>query len=58
MIDSGIARADAENRPIRLETNNERNVALYDYLGFELVGHLDTPGLIPQRCFRRDPPSA
>lgn len=58
LIERGVARADAEGRPVRFETNNERNVALYEHLGFELVGHLDTPGLIPQWLFRREPGTA
>lgn len=55
LMQLGFERADAENRPVRLETNNERNLALYEHLGFELIGASDTPGLVPQWTFRRPP---
>lgn len=48
LIERGLARADAEGGAARLETNNPRNVTLYERFGFEVTGHRATPGVVEQ----------
>lgn len=43
-----LARADAEGLPCMLESGNERNLAFYKRLGFEVVAHHEIPNGGPQ----------
>jgi ribosomal protein S18 acetylase RimI-like enzyme len=49
----GLAAASAAGAPAFLETGVERNVALYERLGFVVTGVIDTPGLPRGWCMRR-----
>jgi ribosomal protein S18 acetylase RimI-like enzyme len=53
----GLAAAAAAGLPVFLETGVERNVALYERLGFVVTGVIDDPDLPSGWCMRRDPPS-
>lgn len=37
LLESLISKADTEKKPIYLETHNEKNVAYYQRMGFDLV---------------------
>ncbi len=42
-IRAGVAHAEAEGKPIYLETATETNVGLYQRLGFTVIGEWDVP---------------
>ena len=44
LIGHGLARADADKLPCRLETTHGANVAYYQRHGFEAVAHAEVPG--------------
>lgn len=48
-----FAAADREDVPVYLETMDERNVAIYERLGFELAGKSELPGGLPNWELRR-----
>jgi GNAT superfamily N-acetyltransferase len=48
--------ADRDGVPVYLETMDERNVAIYERLGFALVGQSELAGRLPNWELRRDPP--
>jgi GNAT superfamily N-acetyltransferase len=50
----GIDAARAAGLPAFLETGVERNVALYERMGFVVTGIVDDPDLPPGWCLRRD----
>jgi len=50
-----FARADRDTVPIYLETMTESNVAIYQKLGFELVGYRELTGGLPNWEFVRAP---
>ena len=52
-----FAAADRDGVPVYLETMDERNVAIYERLGFELIGHGTLSGELPNWELRRDPTS-
>ena len=54
----GLARADAEDRPVHLETSAARNVPFYQRLGFTVTGVVDLPGGGPRTWLMRRPPNA
>ena len=43
LMESGLARADAEFAPVYLESSNPDNVPYYERFGFEVVGELELP---------------
>ncbi|MGC5614840.1 GNAT family N-acetyltransferase [Georgenia sp. Z1491] len=45
LLRHGLARADRTGAPVWLETNAERNVAIYERFGFEVVAHERADGL-------------
>lgn len=50
LVRAGLIRADADGLPAYLEATSERNRALYERLGFEVVGEIragDSPSLWP-----------
>src|SRR5262245_32835158 len=47
--------ADRDGVPIYLETMDEQNVAIYEHLGFTLVGRSELAGGLPNWELRRDP---
>ncbi len=47
--------AAAAGLPAFLETGVERNVALYERMGFVVTGIIDRPDLPAGWCLRRDP---
>ena len=53
----GIDAAAVVGLPAFLETGVERNVALYERMGFVVTGVIDAPGLPAGWCLRRDPPT-
>ena len=44
LMESGLARADAEWAPAYLESSNPDNVPYYERFGFEVIGELELPG--------------
>jgi ribosomal protein S18 acetylase RimI-like enzyme len=59
LIRFGLERASADGVPAFLETARERNVALYEHLGFRTVSFGSLPGGGPMIWFMRwDPPDA
>ena len=44
LMESGLARADAEFAPVYLESSNPDNVPYYERFGFEVIGELELPG--------------
>ena len=51
-----IAKADAENKPIYLETHDEKNVVYYQRMGFDLVHTDRIPKYdLPIWCMLREP---
>ena len=51
----GIEAAGRAGLPAFLETGVERNVALYERMGFVVTGVIDAPGLPNGWCMRRGP---
>jgi hypothetical protein len=51
----GMKAAGRVGLPAFLETGVERNVALYERMGFVVTGVIDEPGLPNGWCMRRDP---
>jgi GNAT superfamily N-acetyltransferase len=51
----GIDAATAAGLPAFLETGVERNVALYQRMGFFVTGTIESPDLPAGWCLRRDP---
>jgi GNAT superfamily N-acetyltransferase len=51
----GIEAAAAAGLPAFLETGVERNVALYERMGFAVTGVIEVPGLPHGWCMRRNP---
>ena len=47
LVRAGLARAGAAVVPAYLETNSEKNVAIYEHLGFEVRDHVEIPGGCP-----------
>jgi ribosomal protein S18 acetylase RimI-like enzyme len=47
LVRAGLARAGADGVPAYLETNSEKNVAIYEHLGFEVRDHVEIPGGCP-----------
>lgn len=60
LLSAGLARADSDGLPVRLETSLRRNVALYQRHGFRVVAQVELPpGAPPCWVMHRDPvPSA
>lgn len=53
LVRAGLARADQDGLPAYLEASTPRNRALYELLGFEVVGEIraaDSPPLWPMVC--------
>jgi ribosomal protein S18 acetylase RimI-like enzyme len=58
LVDDGLRRAFAARAPAFLETATPGNVALYEHLGFRVVGMEEPPGGGPTVWFMRaDPPA-
>ncbi len=51
----GLEAAARADLPAFLETGVERNVALYERMGFVVTGCIESPGLPAGWCLRRDP---
>ena len=56
LIERGLARVDADGKAARLETNNPKNVSLYERFGFTVTGHIATPGMMEQWVMVRPAP--
>lgn len=53
LLRSRLARIDSEEAPAYLESSNERNRALYQRLGFEVIGAIPgVPGAAPASMWR------
>jgi GNAT superfamily N-acetyltransferase len=50
-----LDRCDMEGLPAYLEATSERSAALYERLGFEIIGEMSTAGSPLLRLMRRDP---
>lgn len=50
-----LERCDREGLPAYLEASSERNAALYERLGFELIRELRVAGSPPLRLMARPP---
>lgn len=48
LIGPVLENADRTGTPVRLETNNGANVPIYEHFDFDVVAHLETPGLLEQ----------
>ncbi|SHE58145.1 GNAT family N-acetyltransferase [Streptoalloteichus hindustanus] len=55
-LKAGLVEVDRSGQPAFLETSDERNVRLYQRLGFEVTAELDIPGGGPHTWFMRREP--